>query len=81
MCEGGINTGQMKMAVAMADDALALAQQWIEQLHRLADQGHRHATSTELAQVSVMLGEARSKLETAIDMLDITEHHPSVERL
>jgi hypothetical protein len=63
MCEGGINTGQMKLAVAMVNDSLALAQQWLEQLHHLADQGRRTITSAELAQVTVMLGEAREKLD------------------
>jgi len=37
MCEGGINTGQMKLAVAMINDSLALSQQHLEQLHHLAD--------------------------------------------
>ncbi|MCE5204013.1 MAG: hypothetical protein ABFC80_03570 [Coriobacteriales bacterium] len=82
MCENGVNTGQMKMAVAMVDDSLALAQQWLEQLHRLADQGRRSLTSTELAQVTVMLGEAREKLETAVEQLGVVENDDvTVERL
>lgn len=81
MCEGGINSGQVKMAVAMVDDSLALAQKWLEQLHNLADQGHRHATSTELAQVSVALGEARQKLEDAVEKLAVVDDGITVERL
>jgi hypothetical protein len=81
MCESGINTGQMKLAVAMINDALALSQQHLEQLHHLADQGRRSATSAELAQVTVMLGEAREKLETAIEKLAVTDDDITIERL
>ena len=81
MCEGGINTGQMKLAVAMINDALALSQQHLEQLHHLADQGRRTATSAELAQVTVMLGEAREKLDSAVEKLSLTEDDVTIERL
>jgi len=81
MCEGGINTGQMKMAVAMINDSLALAQQHLEQLHHLADQGRRSATSAELAQVTVMLGEAREKLDAAVANLSIADDDVTIERL
>jgi hypothetical protein len=81
MCEGGINTGQMKLAVAMVNDALALAQQHLEQLHHLADQGRRTATSAELAQVTVMLGEAREKLDSAVEHLALADDDVTVERL
>ncbi|MCE5191482.1 MAG: hypothetical protein ABFC80_02180 [Coriobacteriales bacterium] len=82
MCEGGINTGQMKLAVAMVNDSLALSQQWLEQLHRLADQGKRTATSADLAQVTVMLGEAREKLDAAVEKLHLTQDDDVlVERL
>ncbi|MGB4594149.1 MAG: hypothetical protein WBI63_10315 [Coriobacteriia bacterium] len=82
MCESGVNTGQMKLAVAMVDDSLALAQQWLEQLHHLADQGRRSVTSSELAQVTVMLGEAREKLETAIEQLGVVENDDiTIERM
>ncbi|MDO8879727.1 MAG: hypothetical protein Q7W44_02845 [Coriobacteriia bacterium] len=81
MCEGGINTGQMKLAVAMVNDTLALAQQHLEQLHHLADQGRRAATSAELAQVTVMLGEAREKLDSAVSQLTVTDDDVTVERL
>jgi hypothetical protein len=70
MCEQGINIGQMKLGVAQADDALALVQHWLEQFHHLADHGHQHEASTDLAQASVLVGEARSKLETAIEALE-----------
>ena len=81
MCEGGINTGQMKHAVAMVNDSLALSQQWLEQLHHLADQGRRVETSAELAQVTVMLGEAREKLESAVEKLSVGSDDVTVERL
>jgi hypothetical protein len=67
MCEGGINTAQMKLAIAMVNDSLALSQQWLEQLHHLADQGRRTITSTELAQVTVLLGEAREMVDVAVE--------------
>ncbi len=81
MCEGGINTGQMKLAVAMINDSLALSQQHLEQLHHLADQGRRAATSAELAQVTVMLGEAREKLDNAVANLAVVDDDVTIERL
>ncbi len=72
MCEHGINVDQLKLAIGQTDDALALAQQWLEQLHHLADHGHRHDASASLAQASVLLGEARGKLEKAAGDLDST---------
>ena len=70
MCEHGINVDQMKLAIGQSDDALAMVQQWMEQLHHLADHGSRAETSAALAQASVLLGEARGKLEAAIEGLD-----------
>lgn len=81
MCEGGMNTGQMKLAVAMINDSLALSQQHLEQLHHLADQGRRSVTSAELAQVTVLLGEAREKLDAAVAGLSIAEDDVTIERL
>lgn len=70
MCESGINVGQLKVSIGQIDDAVALAEQWTEQLHHLADHGHKHDTSVELAQASVLLGEVRAKLQSAIDAVD-----------
>jgi len=70
MCEQGINIGQMKLAVGQADDAVALVQQWLEQLHHLADHGHQDAASADIAQASALLGEARAKLDAAIVALE-----------
>ncbi len=70
MCEHGINVDQMKLAVGQSDDALAMVQQWMEQLHHLADHGDRAEASAALAQASVLLGEARGKLDKAIETLD-----------
>lgn len=70
MCEQGINTGQMKLAIGQSDDALAMAQQWLEQLHHLADHGKRTEVSIALAQANVLLGEVRGKLDAALGDLD-----------
>jgi len=70
MCEQGINVGQMKLAIGQSDDALAMAQQWLEQLHHLADHGKRSEVSVALAQAGVLLGEARGKLDAALIDLD-----------
>lgn len=70
MCESGINIGQLKLSIGQIDDALALSQQWLEQMHHLADHGKKTEASTELAQATVLLGEARGKLDAAIDALE-----------
>jgi hypothetical protein len=70
VCETGINIGQMKLAVGQSDDAIACVQQWLEQLHHLADHGKRTETSAALAQAGVLLAEARGKLEAAINDLE-----------
>ena len=70
MCETGVNVGQLKLAVGQSDDALAVVQQWLEQLHHLADHGKRADVSAALAQANVLLGEARGKLDTAITQLE-----------
>lgn len=70
MCEQGINVGQMKLAIGQSDDALAMAQQWLEQLHHLADHGKRSEVSKALAQAGVLLGEARGKLDAALTDLE-----------
>ena len=70
MCETGINIGQMKLAVGQSDDAIACVQQWLEQLHHLADHGKRPDVSAALAQAGVLLGEARGKLDDAIADLE-----------
>ena len=70
MCESGINVGQLKVSVGQSDDALAMAQQWLEQLHHLADHGKRPEVSAALAQANVLIGEARSRLDDAMDKLE-----------
>ncbi len=70
MCENSVNVPQLKLSVAQVDDAVALAQQWLEQLHHLADHGKRAEVSAELAQANVLLGEARGKIEAALNGLD-----------
>jgi hypothetical protein len=70
MCEQGVNVGQLKLAIGQSDDALAVVQQWLEQLHHLADHGKRAEVSKALAQAGVLLGEARSKLDDAIEDLE-----------
>lgn len=70
MCQKGVNTDQMKLMIGQAGDALAMAQQWLEQIHHLADHADLTEPSTTVAQASVLLGEARAKLEIAADQLD-----------
>ncbi len=72
MCESGVNVGQLKLAIGQSDDSLAMVQQWLEQLHHLADHGKRAEVSKSLAQAGVLLGEARQKLDDAIADLEGT---------
>ena len=65
MC--GINKGQFRLAVGQVDDSIALSQQWLEQLHHLADGGGMTEASREVAQATVLLGEARAKLEAILE--------------
>ena len=70
MCENSVNVPQLKISVGQVDDAVALSQQWLEQLHHLADHGKKPEASVELAQAGVLLGEARARLEAAVDALE-----------
>jgi hypothetical protein len=67
MCEKGVNTDQMRLMLAQVDDSLGMSQQWLEQIHHLADHADMRDSSALVAQASVMLGEARAKLEQAGD--------------
>ena len=81
MCESGINEPQMRFSIGQVNESLSLAQEWTEQLHHLADHADQTGASVELAQVSVMLGEAREKLETAAESLEAGSSDVSVERV
>jgi len=70
MCQKGVNADQMKLMIGQANDSLALAQQWLEQIHHLADHAGMSEPSAEVAKASVLLGEARAKLEASIDIMD-----------
>jgi hypothetical protein len=70
VCENSVNIPQLRVSVGQVDDAVALGQQWLEQLHHLADHGKQHDASVDLAQANVLLGEARAKLSDAIDSLE-----------
>ncbi len=70
MCQKGVNTDQLKIMIGQSDDALALVQQWLEQVHHLADHGGLTHPSAAVAQATVLLGEARAKLELATDQID-----------
>ena len=70
MCETGVNIGQLKLAIGQSDDAIAVVQQWLEQLHHLADHGKRAEVSATLAQAGVLLADARGKLDVAIGDLE-----------
>lgn len=83
MCQKGVNPDQMRLMVGQADDALAMAQQWLEQIHHLADHAELRDPSVSVAQASVLLGEARAKLEQAADQLEGTtgDSPATVERV
>ncbi len=82
MCEKGLNTDQMRLMVAQVDDSLGMAQQWLEQIHHLADHAGLHDGSVTVAQASVLLGEARAKIASAIDAFATApESGVTVERL
>jgi len=70
MCQKGVNTDQMKLMIGQAGDQLGMSQQWLEQIHHLADHGQLEGVSTLVAQASVLLGEARTKLDSATDVID-----------
>ena len=70
MCQKGVNTNQMKLMLGQSNDSLAMAQQWLEQIHHLADHAGLTDSSAQVAQASVLLGEARAKLEAAVDLLE-----------
>jgi len=78
MCENSVNVPQLKLSIGQVDDAVALAQQWLEQLHHLADHGKKHDASVELAQANVLLGEVRGKLEDAVNLLEGRPASPDV---
>lgn len=70
MCQKGVNTDQMKLMLQQANDALALSQQWLEQIHHLADHGGLADVSASVAQAGVLLGESRAKIDFATDQID-----------
>jgi hypothetical protein len=78
MCENSVNVPQLKLSVGQVDDAIGLSQQWLEQLHHLADHGKNQEASAELAQAGVLLGEARGRLQDAINALDGRPSSPDV---
>ncbi|MDZ4180595.1 MAG: hypothetical protein U1E29_15425 [Coriobacteriia bacterium] len=82
MCEKGVNTDQMRLMVAQVDDSLAMAQQWLEQIHHLADHASLHDGSVAVAQATVLLGETRAKLETAMNSFSVqSDDGVTVERV
>lgn len=70
MCEHGVNTDQMRLMIAQLDDSLAVSQHHLEQIHHLADHAGLHDPSVSVAQASVLLGESRSKLQAAMEVLE-----------
>ena len=79
MCQKGVNTDQMKLMIAQAGDQLGMAQQWLEQIHHLADHADLIAPSAEVAQASVLLGEARAKLEDAVAAIEGNTPGPDIK--
>jgi hypothetical protein len=78
VCENSVSIDQLSRSVHQTEEALGMAQEWLEDLHHLADRGKQHAASVELAQATVLLGEARMKLEKAIDALGGSSADPGV---
>lgn len=70
MCEHGVNKDQLRLMIAQADDSLGVTQHHVEQIHHLADNAGLYDPSVHVAQASVLLGEARSKLEIALNALE-----------
>lgn len=70
MCEHGVNTDQLRLMIAQLDDSLGVSQHHVEQIHHLADHAGLHDPSVNVAQASVLLGEARSKLQSALNVLE-----------
>lgn len=82
MCEKGVNTDQMRLMLGQVDDSLAMAQQWLEQIHHLADHAGMSDPSAAVAQATVLLGEARAKVDTAINGFDASNNNGvKVERI
>lgn len=69
MCQKGVNTEQLLQMIAMSEDTLGMTQQWLEQIHHLADHGGLAEPSAAVAQASVLLGEVRAKLESATEQM------------
>ena len=67
--------------IAQADETVALAQKWLEQIHHLADHAGLAAESALVAQSTVLLGEARSRLESAIEDLESETGGSTVRRV
>lgn len=78
MCKNGANKQQLKSMISMSDENIALSQAWLEKVHHLADHAGFEA-SIEVAQATVLLGEARAKLEAAIDLMDAKPADSGVE--
>jgi hypothetical protein len=68
----------MKLAVAQSDDALGMVQQWLEQLHHLADHADMEEVSALLAQANVLVADVRAKLDLTLDTIDGETGGPNV---
>ena len=79
MCQSGVNNEQLKSMISMANETIALSQEWLENTHHLADHAELSA-ATDLAQATVLLGEAREHLEKALGSIETHGHsHAHVE--
>lgn len=79
MCKQGVNKDQLKSMITMSDENIALSQEWLEKVHHLADHANIDG-SAEVAQATVLLGQARARLEEAFRILETpsTESHVEV---
>lgn len=78
ICETGVNTAQLRLSIGQMTEMLGLIQEFLEQLHHLADHGDSSEASRDLAQATVALGEVRSKLEKTAERLDGHTSGPDV---
>jgi hypothetical protein len=67
--------------IAQVDDSLAMAQQWLEQVHHLADRAEEPQASALVAQATVLLGQTREKLQTSTEVIGSGPGRASVERV
>ena len=77
MCEGGINTGQLKFSIEQADETVALGRRWVHRIYHQADDRGRTDVAAHLKEAQALLDEARKHIASALDASD-TPHDDGV---